>query len=213
MAATMAPGKPALENNREWVEAAARLKELEHQHTEAVRDIAGLEELLATAHAQQQGTLGPQATLRAQAAALTAGGTAVDLIDATATRAQHAEAMARDRLLREAIRQQASIVADLTRRVSRSICDVLRPQHRSLVRANVAAYVALAEAVEAEKGFRERLNADGISTGSLTAMPVSVFGVIRDPNSRISLYLRDACKHGFITPDEYKGYTGRDYPA
>lgn len=98
----------------------------------------------------------------------------------------------------EATRLQRGIVTGLQVEASRRIIAGVLPRHKELVR-EIAKRIKDLDAVLAEEhDLREALFERDIHLGELVPMPLSYHGLLRDPHSRASNYLIEACARGFL---------------
>jgi hypothetical protein len=100
---------------------------------------------------------------------------------------------------RRAVELQRPIVDRERQRVSRAICERLRPRHREIVGAVAAALKDLSAALADERALREELiSADVTFVPYLRPMPLESVGTLDDENSRASVWMKDAREHGLI---------------
>jgi uncharacterized coiled-coil DUF342 family protein len=99
---------------------------------------------------------------------------------------------------RRAVELQQATVAEARRRVSRMICQRLRPRHRAIVSRIAGALQTLTDALAEERDFREALDAADVDfTTELRPMRLAA-GDLTNPESLASLWLRDAQEHGLL---------------
>jgi hypothetical protein len=101
--------------------------------------------------------------------------------------------------VRDPVREQQALVEQARLRASEAICARLRPRHRAIVARIAAALEALSAALTDEQALRDELrDADVAFVTFLRPMPFHAAGVLTDPNSNASLWLREAREHGLI---------------
>jgi len=111
----------------------------------------------------------------------------------TASEHLYSRALHERHVIERAIEIQRAKVAEIRTRISRQICHELRPSYASVVADVVDAVKRLADAMEAEKQFRDQLHQHDISyAGQLPPVVMRGVGDPKDDNSRISRFLRDA---------------------
>lgn len=98
----------------------------------------------------------------------------------------------------EAVRIQRGVVAGLQVVASRRIIGEVLPRHKELVQRITKCIMDLDAALSAEHDLREALFERDIRLGELVPMPLSYHGLLRDPHSRASNYLIEACARGFL---------------
>lgn len=88
--------------------------------------------------------------------------------------------------------------------LSAEICKALRPAYRNIIREVAQKAVALAEATEKERVFREQLIDGDISfTGHLPPALLRGMGKLNnDPYGRINQFFSEAIHGGYLTQDE-----------
>jgi hypothetical protein len=105
-------------------------------------------------------------------------------------------------VVRRAIELQQGVLEVEKRRVSATICERLRPQHRAIVRRIAGNLTELVDALAAEKTFREQLNDAGVSYGNdLRPMPMPGLGLFndpRDPDSTAARWIAEAREFGLL---------------
>lgn len=105
-------------------------------------------------------------------------------------------------ILKEAVAMQKTFLSELRDKVSRKCITDLMPAHREMVREIAKCILALDVALSVEYDFREELVQRDILTGAVRWMPLPGFGRTRDPNSRVSAWLIEACEYGFLDVKE-----------
>ena len=101
-------------------------------------------------------------------------------------------------VVRRAIDLQRTIVQRERDRVSHVVCERLRPHHREIVGAVAPALRQLSTALQDERELRENLiTADVDFTTTLRPMPF-IAGTLDDPNSHVSVWMRDARAAGLL---------------
>jgi hypothetical protein len=102
-------------------------------------------------------------------------------------------------VLRRACELQKSTVGALTAEIGKQISLELKPAHAENVRKVIAALLVLDEAIGAESDLRDTCNERGIPISAhIRAMPVHSIGRLKDENSRLSAYIREAVEFGMI---------------
>ena len=108
-------------------------------------------------------------------------------------------------ILRRAEQMARQDLDKLRTTLSNEICEPLVPQHQKLVKDIADAVRALALANQREHDFREQLDQGGIVymryLRPMLFSPGHV-GKLDDDYSMVSMYLREASEHGFLTERE-----------
>lgn len=106
----------------------------------------------------------------------------------------------RFRVLSAAVELQKRAVADLRSEVGKAIAIDMLPQHKANVAAVIKAVFQLNAAMEAEANLRTALYDNDVPYSSyIIPMPFPGFGLLRDPNSRVSNFVIDCFSRDFIT--------------
>jgi hypothetical protein len=101
-------------------------------------------------------------------------------------------------VVRRALDLQRDLVERERARVSRAVCERLRPRHREIVGAIAGALRQLSAALEDERDLRDRLITNDIDfAATLRPMPF-ISGTLADPDSHASVWVRDARDAGLL---------------
>jgi hypothetical protein len=179
---------PTLNDYPEWREAENLLTSLKSQRDLAEKDLqtalAGINNQRATDR------------LTAEAESMLAGREmpqAANLMNAME------EALHRRRVAARAVELQEHRLTEIKSRLSREICQQLRPRYSSLVKAVADAALVLDKAMVDERAFRDELSQAGISfSGHLQPVIFHGPGVLSDENSRASHFFREATDAGYL---------------
>lgn len=102
-------------------------------------------------------------------------------------------------VLRLAVQMQRDAIARLRAEISEKICRELLPLHIKNVKGIVDALLVLNEALEQESDLRAScVHEDVWRDHIIRSMSVPALGLLRDENSRISRYMREAVEFGFV---------------
>jgi len=102
-------------------------------------------------------------------------------------------------VLRRACELQKSTVGELTAEIGKQISLELMPTHAENVRKVIAVLLVLDEAIGAESDLRDTCKERGIPISAhIRAMPVHSIGRLKDENSRLSAYIKEAVEFGMI---------------
>ena len=106
-------------------------------------------------------------------------------------------------VLETAIKIHRDRMGALQTRLSKQICEPLVRQHKENVAAVILAVQDLAQANAVESELRRQLElGDVLYLGYLRPMSYKRVGRMKDTNSDISLYLKEAVEFGFMEPDK-----------
>ncbi|MBU5635494.1 hypothetical protein KOM00_01975 [Geomonas sp. Red69] len=113
-------------------------------------------------------------------------------------------------IIREAIRLQQNEIGQAENRYSIQAGKDLAPEYKKLVQDMVRGVVTLSKAVTAESRFRDQLSKSGIGFGVAfgNGMAFTKVGHLDDDNSRVSYYLRDVVREGWLTEEEIRKMVG-----
>jgi hypothetical protein len=183
-----------LENDKPYAAAAAKLAELEAR-------VATLDQRRAELSVGIGRTQAARDVLTARAERLLQDAVVPLSNDAKMTAMRRDLGAVEDELgvVRRAVQLQRPIVEHERQRVSREICDRLRPRHRQIIGAIAAALEQLSTALQAEEALRSELIEAGVEFSTLLRpMPFAAAGRVDDPNSNASVWLADARAHGLV---------------
>jgi hypothetical protein len=187
---------PKLSDNKEYVEAEAKLNALQLQLVEAENKRNAI---LADINAPR-----PHRDPIQEAARKMLDGDRSPLSDDTSKklRESYQELSTRITVLHTAIQMQRKVVDQLVSAASFKAVELAQPTHRENVRNVVAKLKALDEALTAERDLRDGLIFEGFAVSLLRPMGLPRLGLLRDGYSTVSLYLMEAYREGFIDAGE-----------
>jgi len=112
-------------------------------------------------------------------------------------RAQVGDVMTEAQVVEKALEMARARVGAARAQASRKMGDELRPEHGAAVQRIVETLRTLSAALEAEKGLRDNLKANGYAEGCLPAHGYRDAD-LSDPCSQSSYFLRGAAAAGYL---------------
>jgi hypothetical protein len=186
----MAEQQFELSNHSGYATSYARYQQLQHELLAAE---AGYEDLRTR---QPE-----QTTLQTRAKAVLAGADAsAPMPDAMeGWRKSLTVALERVRVLREAMALAKQSVLEEEYNASAEVCKTLAGEYKALVQRMASKLVELGRLAQEEIAFREKLRDNGIHYSAyLTPMPFTWVGDPRERDARISYWLREALRLGYL---------------
>lgn len=111
-------------------------------------------------------------------------------------------------MLTEAIAMQQRVISGIQATHSKEICNTIRPEYVKLVKEILGAARNLSRLLEKEKTFRDELTqADVHHIGNLPTLANLHIGLLNDPNSRITHFIKSLAVDGYIDPAEVEVLT------
>lgn len=99
-------------------------------------------------------------------------------------------------------------MASLRMELSKEIAQNVRPEYAALVKEMAKGAIALARLAEKETAFRDSLFQGDINfVSTFSACPLRGFGRLDDPCSRISMFLAEAVRDGYLRESEIEVLT------
>lgn len=111
-------------------------------------------------------------------------------------------------MLTEAIQMQQRVISEIQGQHSKEICKEIRPEYVKLVKEILGAARNLSRLLQKEKAFRDELTqADVHHIGNLPTLANLHIGLLNDPNSRITHFIKSLAVDGYIDPAEVEVLT------
>jgi len=184
---------PKLSDDKEHAAASKKLADLRLQLTDAEEKRGAI--LINMNSGKERPQRDP---IREAAKKMLETGSSPETSDEAKLLESYQELITRISVIKTAIRLQEQIVMDKRSSASFEVVERFRPVHHENVRKVVAKLKELDEALTAEEDLREGLSLAGFVVGQLRPMCIPELGYLWDMSSRVSIYLIEAFREGFI---------------